>query len=334
MRVTTRYVLMLVALAALQAGCRQHPHAETVQPRVESMTSGPVDVRLVFDPPRVRLDRDLLLTVEVTAPSNNAVRLPDLDGRLEGLSVAGHYDREPEQRDGRMLQQRCARLTPELARRYRLAPMAIQYTDDTGRERWFPTRPVVLESQALSASREGAAGIEGPVWIRPPMKTIGAWLLGLVLLAAALWGLWRLVVVLRHRAALRRLSAKERALRELDGLLHKDLVGKGLVKEFYFALTLIVRSYIERAHAVRAPEQTTEEFLAAVSRDPRFGPDVVRRLQEFLQAADLVKYAAYLPAHSAVDQSIATAKTYIATDAEEAAAQAATRAAEQGSAPC
>jgi hypothetical protein len=78
-----------------------------------------------------------------------------------------------------------------------------------------------------------------------------------------------------------------------------------------------VRCYIERAHAVRAPEQTTEEFLAAVSRDSRFGPAVVERLRAFLRAADLVKYAAQRPEPAAVDQAVATARSYVETDAQE-----------------
>ena len=66
--------------------------------------------------------------------------------------------------------------------------------------------------------------------------------------------------------------------------------------------------------------KSREEFLAAVSQDPRFSYDVVKRLRTFMQAADLVKYAAYRPDRPAIEQSLATARTYVETDADEGAA--------------
>jgi len=82
-------------------------------------------------------------------------------------------------------------------------------------------------------------------------------------------------------------------------------------------LTMIVRRYIERQYAVRAPEQTTDEFLAAAVEHPRFTPRVVTHLREFLRAADLVKFADYHPDAGVIDQATATARKYIETDAPE-----------------
>ena len=64
----------------------------------------------------------------------------------------------------------------------------------------------------------------------------------------------------------------------------------------------------------------SEEFLIAASRDPRFGPEVVRRLRDFLQSADLVKFAAYQPPAGATDGATETARGYIQSDAEAQAA--------------
>jgi len=113
------------------------------------------------------------------------------------------------------------------------------------------------------------------------------------------------------------MSPRERALEELAELMARDLVGKNMVKEFYLELTMIVRRYIERAHAIRAPEQTTEEFLAAVSSDNRFGQEVINRLRLFLEAADLVKFAAYHPESDAISRATETARSYVVTDAAD-----------------
>ncbi len=136
-------------------------------------------------------------------------------------------------------------------------------------------------------------------------------LVGVVLLFL----LWKLATRVKEEVALRRMSAKERALRELAVLMRQDLIGQHKVKEFYFELTMIVRRYIERQHGVRAPEQTTEEFLDAVSKDSRFSSEIIDRLRAFLQAADLVKYAAYTPDDDAIGTATRTATDYIERDA-------------------
>ena len=77
---------------------------------------------------------------------------------------------------------------------------------------------------------------------------------------------------------------------------------------------MIVRCYIEGAHSIRAPEQTTEEFLVTAVNNPSFKPEVVKKLKVFLQTSDLVKFAVYHPDKEVIDQTLATAGDYIDTD--------------------
>jgi hypothetical protein len=216
-----------------------------------------------------------------------------------------------------MRQERHIRLTPHLSPQYRIGPVAILVKSGLT-ERWFPTRPIVLDAAPIIKGTPGKdiMGPRSPVPIRPGLKTIAGYLLGLLAIGAIGYGIWWAARHLHRAVKLRRMSPRERALHELADLLARDLVGRDQIKDFYFELTMIVRAYIERAHAIRAPEQTTEEFLLAVSRDPRFSPDVVGRLRTFLQAADKVKYAAYRPDQPTVNQALSTAQTYIETDAE------------------
>lgn len=91
------------------------------------------------------------------------------------------------------------------------------------------------------------------------------------------------------------IPAHEWASREFAKLLAESLVASGRIREFYFRLSDIVRGYIERRFDVSAPEMTTEEFLAEVSHDRRFGHKNTLELQHFLMACDLVKYAGFRP---------------------------------------
>jgi hypothetical protein len=100
---------------------------------------------------------------------------------------------------------------------------------------------------------------------------------------------------------------------ELDRLIQEDLPRQGRVKEFYLRLTGIVRVYIEGTTGLRAPEQTTEEFLREVRHSDRFDGQHTVRLQDFLEAADMVKYAAQQPNEENISHSVTRAKEFINT---------------------
>lgn len=312
----------LALLAAAGCGRTDVTPAAPAESRTDELALHPVQVQAIAEPAQPQLDRDLLLTLRFTAPSDRRMVLPDLgafDDRLQGFAVEGRFDREPQIRDGKKIVERCLRLRPLPGSEYRLAPFAVAATRNPGAplsSEWIATRPVVYTAAALSEHPADArvGSLRGPIWIRPSLRSVVLSLLILALLAVAVGFGWKFFRRVRREIALRRLSPRDRAIYELNELLQKNLIEHHQVKEFYFELTKIVRCYIERAHAIRAPEQTTEEFLAAVSRDPRFNPETVRRLRIFLQAADLVKYAAQRPETQDIDQATRTARDYIEHD--------------------
>ena len=318
---------MLLLFITLSIGCGSDEKHTTPSPltppqtRAETLTWGPINLDFTFTPATVTIDRDVLLDLKISAPEHVSVTIPPLDDRLTGLKASGQYEDEPTTRDGATTRVLHLRLTPQIADEYRLAPFPVTYTDARTAppvSGWFPTRPLVLESRPPVEGAPGRtlASDPQPLHIRPPFRTVAGYI-GLILLGIGiLVALWKLTRRVREEVQLRRLSPKERALRELRNLLAKDLIARGQVKDFYLELTMIVRRYIERRHAIRAPEQTTEEFLEAVSRDGRFTADVLTRLRAFLQAADMVKFAAHQPSSDAIGHATSTAEAYIASESD------------------
>ena len=103
----------------------------------------------------------------------------------------------------------------------------------------------------------------------------------------------------------------EIASEQLQRLLAENLPAQGLVKEFYLRLTAIVREFIEGSTGIRAPEQTTEEFLRDARLGEVFSKSQSDSLKEFLEAADMVKYAGSLPESSQIERSIERAREFI-----------------------
>lgn len=60
---------------------------------------------------------------------------------------------------------------------------------------------------------------------------------------------------------------------------------------FSAAVSDVLRHYLEEASGLRAPEQTTEEFLHAATGHPALQGDALDGLKDFLQLCDLAKFA-------------------------------------------
>ncbi len=123
----------------------------------------------------------------------------------------------------------------------------------------------------------------------------------------------------------RRQTPEETAHAALAALLAENLPSRGLFKEFYLRLTGIVRQYIEDTTGIRAPEQTTEEFLRDMRSRESFPLDSSVRLAEFLEAADMVKYAGQQPGQDQIDESILRAREFVDMKTQPAATLANTR---------
>ena len=164
-----------------------------------------------------------------------------------------------------------------------------------------------------------------PVYVAhlPPAEPLSprAWaaIAGAVVGAAALLGL--LIGWLRRLARRPAPPALPEiwALRALAELEAAGLIDRGRAKQYYYSLSEIVRVYIERKFGLAAPEMTTEEFLGTLARNRGALPYDADRLRDFLQACDLVKYAAFTPRAAEAEQALSIARAFI--DATAAAAQ-------------
>jgi hypothetical protein len=106
-------------------------------------------------------------------------------------------------------------------------------------------------------------------------------------------------------------TPEEIAYAEMEALLKAKLPEQGLIVDFYVRLTGIVRRYIERTTGIHAPEQTTEEFLRAMHGDARFDSTKTAQLKRFLEASDLVKYAAQRPEAKDVEDAFKRAQEFV-----------------------
>lgn len=87
------------------------------------------------------------------------------------------------------------------------------------------------------------------------------------------------------------LSPQELACRELEALSNKELLEKGLVREYYFELSEIFRRYLGGRYQFQALDWTTEEIKSHLLLSPAIDPLFNDKIIKILETTDLIKFA-------------------------------------------
>ncbi len=100
------------------------------------------------------------------------------------------------------------------------------------------------------------------------------------------------------------------ALAQLDNLEREKLWQNGKVKEYHSRITEIIRDYFEKRFELPALELTTSESILQLEQVSE-ARNVVQITGEFLNNADLVKFAKYIPLDSINQEMMKQAKEII-----------------------
>ncbi|MCU0332004.1 MAG: hypothetical protein MUE64_03070 [Ignavibacteriaceae bacterium] len=107
-----------------------------------------------------------------------------------------------------------------------------------------------------------------------------------------------------------RIPAHVRALTALDNLENEKLWQKGLVKEYHSNITGIIRGYFEERFNLAALELTTSEQMQQLKKVPS-AENILSITNEFLNNADLVKFAKFIPLPSVNEAMMKQAKEIV-----------------------
>ena len=135
---------------------------------------------------------------------------------------------------------------------------------------------------------------------------------GLALIAIAL-AIFFLIRSRKKKGEFEKIQLKppyEEAMLAIEKLRKDRLWEKGEVKEYYTAITDILRRYISRRWNNDAFEMTTAEIMRAIKREKVEGPER-RQLKAILELADLVKFAKHLSVPEENTRALEQASAFI-----------------------
>lgn len=318
----------IVVLLVLSLGCLPQPNDSTGTSHVTASSrhqAEGIELTVEVVPAQLRLSDELMLTVTLRRKSSIQVDMPQFEDALAEFNIRDVRNPLPKLDGPWESVQQVFLLEPTRTGKQTIILPAVNYwtdgsklNDETSRGATQIIEADPLEIEVTSELSDQSPRLDQlrpenqPVDLPPARSNKLVW----IALAVAVFSLLAvsLALILRKRSnAQLRLSPRELARLELQQLVESNW-SKIDPKRYFVTLTGIVRRLIESTTGVHAPEQTTPEFLRTIANDPVFDPQVQQRLQEFLESADLVKFAGLQPSDEHIRQSLDHAERFIEAD--------------------
>lgn len=238
--------------------------------------------------------RNLSVTVHVEAPGPVEVSWPDLSALPAGMEA-----RQESPSPGETpAQSRTWTIDVSRPGMYRLNDLKVVLKHNELEQTVILPGPVFSARELTDAEKSDAATLVDPLPVGQLYRLRGLYpWIALALIPAALIALlvWRRRRIKSVESVPSPKTAWETALQRLQTLEKADLPLAGKLEAFYVDLSAILRYYIEDRFFIRAPEQTTQEFLDAAVENEELTVDQRAFLAAFLRHCDRVKFARHAP---------------------------------------
>jgi len=275
-----------------------------------------VNVYATLDPPSIPFHRQAHFTVVVEAPKDIDPKLPDMLDKFGGLAVADiHRETAPLKGGARRISETYT-LDPVSAKEYAIAPAEVTWGD--GNSTVVPSLALLVRAPTEDEGKQIEAAAAAAD-VAEPVGLDNHWLRG--------WRLWALMggIVLSGAAGAGYLYYRSRrkpvepppippweiAYRRLRELDQRQWPKAEKYEPYYVDLSAVLRYYIEDRFDVHAPEQTTQEFLAAASAVGTFNDSQEQLLSSFLKHCDRVKFAQYVPTLAEMDHCFSVVLRFV-----------------------
>ena len=197
-----------------------------------------------------------------------------------------------------------------------ISPIAIRYkVQGSNEEKIVFSNPVTFSVHTLQVDQQAEIkDVKDPLTIPLDWKFILLISLIVIIILVAVYYLYRRYKKKKAEQPVKkkiiRIPAHVRALSALDNLENEKLWQKGMVKEYHSNITGIIRGYFEERFNLPALELTTSEQMQQLKR-VRTAENILSITNEFLNNADLVKFAKFIPLPSVNEAMMKQAKEIV-----------------------
>ncbi|OHB45626.1 MAG: hypothetical protein A2094_01830 [Planctomycetes bacterium GWE2_41_14] len=279
-----------------------------------------VKVTAHVDKNEVTIGDKIKFVIQVKYTDDITLQFPEVSGQIGVFAIkeTGLAETPKREKDVYPVVERNYVLSSYEIGRQTIPSLKIKYKGSQG-DGEVATNEVIIDIKGVIKEGEIPGDIKDilpPVDVPMSIKRLIVWIsvgLGALLLSGVIYGL---VYKFKKRSKIQeqqfiRRTPQEIAYELLERLSKEDLIAKGLVKEYYYRITNILRHYIEARFGLLAPERTTEEFLTEMAHTNQLDATHKILIREFLERCDMVKYAKYGPSKLEIKETYDAAKRFI-----------------------
>ena len=322
-----RIIHLIIALFAagavwFVAGCDEKSGESAQEPNsaiIKSYQKGPYEVKVRLASDAITIADKLTLELSAAADEGIDVTFPKVQDKLGRFTLAGQTGPESALFNGnRVRHVKTYQLKPFLSGDYMIPPLTVNFAkagQSKGETREIQTEALDVRVTSV-LSKDSSETLKTILPPEPLPEAINPWVAA-GLGAAVLLGLGGFIGYRRFRRQKNGIQpevfrpAHERAEEELEQLFSENLIAAGHYKAFYQRLSAILRRYIENRFGLRAPEQTTDEFLNTMRTANELTAVHKQLLKSFLIHCDQVKFAEHQPAADEVQKMTEACRQFI-----------------------
>ena len=328
-RVLVSLFIAAIAAHALPAWAGVIDDLANTGAAASAAANAPLRITTRVDPSSVTIGTRFRYTIRIEADRGVEVALPVLGDHIGSFAIAdfGKKQSASSAGGGTVTESWYDLIAYETGAQH-IPPLPVAYRAPGAELQQIETPTATIDVASLLAEVSGTADvrdIKEAVPVLRPGYPPWMYAAAAAAVAAVAFGIYLFVKRRRGAGIAPARPAHEIALEALDRLRDERFVERGEFEAYYVRLSAVVREYVEARFGVRAPEMTTDEFLAAAQRNREL-PGVHRvALQEFLSEADLVKFARHVPSRERAERAWTAARELVETTRppEEASSAAA-----------
>ncbi len=306
--------IIIIILAYSKHFCMANENNETNVSKGDSKSL--INVNTTVDKAKITIGDKITYKIIVDFPEEIEVMFPEIKDKIGGFTAIDFGDEELKRDEGRITLERWYTLETYTTGSYIIPAINVKHKRKDEEEiREAKTSEIFIE--VVSILDENASDIRD---IKPPVSLNKNYyrLYLITAITVGVLGIAGAIILFLYRRkhgeigfAPEPLPAHEIAYNELENLKALNLISKGRIKEFYYALSNIVRHYIENRFRLMAPERTTEEFLTEMAITDKLEEKHKQLIRNFLEHCDLVKYAKYGPNNQEIENAFNSAKKLV-----------------------
>lgn len=307
-RTSTSWLDLLILVAiGMSVGCSDKTSG--IEP--ESFRE-PVEVSASVDRAVATTGDLITYRISVNHDAGYEVEIPEAGAEIAGFRIVDVGREAPRDVKERVIEERWYQLRADLVGSYVLPPVSLEYralpadaeTAEGGDWLTVATSEIFVEVESVLPTGGEAEDIRGLKPLRQVDRRIPWLWIAVVFLAAALlawlaWFLWRRRA--DRLANIPPIPAHELAFKALDELRATDFSDPRAVRRFYFAISEVIRAYLEGRFGLNATDLTTEEILADLPDIGGLPPAQNASLRRFLLDTDQVKFAHHEPDQAEIE---------------------------------